>query len=93
MRGKAQGAHITFATAGLLWRTLTVKRMELLQAMAGQGVLSIRELARRTGRDVKSVHGDVAALALAGVIDRTKQGVEFPYDAVHVDFTLHKQAA
>lgn len=92
MRGKAQGAHITFASAALLWRTLTAKRMELLQSMAGQGTLSIRELMRRVGRDVKSVHGDVTAPVAAGVIDRTEGGVEFPYDAVHVDFTLRKAA-
>src|SRR5258708_27093361 len=66
MRGKAQSTHITFASAALLRRTLTAKRMELLQAMAGQGTLSIRELARRAGRDVKSVHRDVTALVAAG---------------------------
>ena len=92
MRGKAQGAPITFASAALLWRTLTAKRMELLQSMAGQGMPSIREPAQRVGRDVKSVHGDVMALVAAGVIDRTEGGVEFPYDAVHVHFTLKKAA-
>jgi predicted transcriptional regulator len=86
--GQAQGAHISFASADLLWRTLTRKRWELLQAMTGQGVLSIREAARRVGRDVKAVHGDVQALILAGVIDRVEGGVVFPYDAVHVDFML-----
>ena len=38
------------------------------------------------------MHGDVTALVAAGVIDRTEGGVEFPYDAVHVDFTLRKAA-
>ena len=38
-----------------------------------------------------AVHGDVQALLTAGVLDRTDSGrVVFPYDAVHVDFTLHK---
>ena len=90
--GQTQGAHISFASAELLWKTLTRKRWELLRAMTGQGPLSIREAARRVGRDVKAVHGDVQALINAGIIDRTKDGIEFPYDAVHVDFTLTKAA-
>lgn len=90
--GEAQGAHISFASVELLWRTLTRKRWELLQAMTGQGVMSIREAARRVGRDVKAIHGDVTALVDAGVVQRTERGVVFPYDAVHVDFTLTKAA-
>ena len=86
--GEDQGAHISFATAELLWRTLTRKRWELLQAMTGQHAMSIREAARRVDRDVKAVHGDAQALIQAGVIDRTEDGIVFPYDAVHVDFLL-----
>ena len=86
--GAPQGAHISFASAELLWKTLTRKRWELLKAMTGQGAMSIREAARRVGRDVKAVHSDVRALVDAGVIDRTSDGFVFPYDAVHVDFTL-----
>lgn len=89
-RGEAQGAHISFASADLLWRTLTKKRWDILQAMTGQGELSIREVARRVGRDVKAVHGDVTALINAGVIERTATGVVFGHDAVHVDFVLRK---
>ena len=92
MRGKAQGDYITFASPTLLWRTLTVKRMEMLQAMAGRGPLTIREVSRLVRRDVKSVHGDAGVLVAAGVLDKTDDGIEFPYDAVHVDFTLEKAA-
>jgi predicted transcriptional regulator len=88
-RGNAQGSHITFATVELLWQTLTAKRWELLKAMTGQGPMTIREAARRVGRDVKAVHGDVHALLDAGVLDRGGDGgIVFPYDAVHVDFVL-----
>jgi predicted transcriptional regulator len=44
------------------------------------------EVARRVGRDVKAAHGDVHALLDAGVAEKTKGGVLFPYDGVHVDF-------
>ncbi len=56
--------------------------------MTGQGDMAIREVARRVGRDVRAVHGDVTALIQAGVVERTAKGVVFGYDAAHVDFTL-----
>lgn len=91
-RGEAQGAHISFASVDLLWQTLTKKRWEILKAMTGQGEMSIREVARRVDRDIKAVHGDVTALVEAGILDRTPTGVVFPYDTVHVDFTLTRAA-
>lgn len=88
-QGKEQGAFIGFASAELLWKVITPKRWEVLRTMTGAGPLAIREVARRVGRDVKTVHGDVQALLKAGVIDRTGEGkIVFPYDAVHVDFVL-----
>jgi predicted transcriptional regulator len=91
-RGDYQGEFISFASVELLWKVLTAKRWEILQTMTGQGELSIREVARRVGRDVKAVHGDITALIHAGVLDRTGSGIEFPYDAIHVDFTLSRAA-
>ncbi|MBX3672627.1 MAG: DNA-binding protein [Burkholderiales bacterium] len=87
-RGERE-ARIGFASPELLWRVLTAKRWELLKAMTGAGPLSIREAARRVGRDVKAVHGDMKALLAAGVVVRTTDGaVEFPFDAVKVEFLL-----
>jgi predicted transcriptional regulator len=57
--------------------------------MCGAGPISIREAARRVGRDVKAVHGDVTALLNAGVLSRSPEGhVEFPFDSVKVEFML-----
>lgn len=67
-RGKAQAPRISFSTPELRWKVLTAKRWEVLKAMAGQEPLSIREVARRLGRDVKAVHGDVHALLAAGLL-------------------------
>lgn len=89
MRGRAQGAHISFATPELLFKLLTTKRWEILRAMTGAGPLSIRETARRVERDVKAVHGDVTALLNAGILRKTGNGrIEFPFDAVKVDVLL-----
>lgn len=88
--GKPQrDARISFATPELLWKVLTAKRWEVLKSLCGAGPVSIREAARRVGRDVKAVHADVTALLVAGVLDRTDDGrIEFPYDTVKVAFTL-----
>lgn len=88
--GKARkDARISFATPELLWKVLTSKRWELLKALCGAGPVTVREAAKRVDRDVKGVHGDLTALRKAGVIDRTEAGqVEFPYEAVKVEFML-----
>ena len=88
-RGKKQGARISFATEDLLWKTLTPKRWALLKLMAGQGSMAIREIARRAKRDVRAVHSDAHVLLRTGALEKTDAGgVEFPYDAIHVDFLL-----
>jgi predicted transcriptional regulator len=88
--GKAQkSARISFATPELLWQVLTAKRWELLKTLCGAGRVSIREAARRVHRDVKAVHGDITVLIAAGVLVRVEGGgVEFPFDAVKVEFLL-----
>lgn len=83
------GSHISFFSLELMWKTLTPKRWDILGAMAGAGPLSIREVARRVGRDVKAVHGDIGKLTNGGIVDKTEDGrVEFPYDEIRVEFAI-----
>ena len=85
-----KSARISFASPELLWKVLTAKRWEILKTLCGAGPISIRETARRMERDVKGVHGDIIALLDAGLLNRTKEGlIEFPYEAVKVEFLLH----
>jgi predicted transcriptional regulator len=84
-RGEAQGAHISFASPELLFSLMTARRWQIVRAMAGAGPIPIREVARRVGRDVKAVHGDVQALLAAGILQKADGRVVFPYEAVHVD--------
>ncbi|MGR9054023.1 MAG: HVO_A0114 family putative DNA-binding protein [Gammaproteobacteria bacterium] len=87
--GRPQGNFIGFESEEQLWKTMTLKRWQILKTMTSAGELSIREVARRVERDVKAVHGDVAVLLNCGLLDKTGSGkVVFPYDAVHVDFVL-----
>ncbi len=92
-RNEPQGNHVNFASVDLLWRTMTPRRWELLQALAGRGRMTLRGIARLVGRDVKTVHGDVHALLEAGILERGEDGsLVFPYDAIHVDFTITRAA-
>ena len=87
--GEPQGTFISFESPALLFKVITGKRWELLKLMTGTGPVTIREVARRLGRDVKAVHGDVHALLKTGILQKTDNGrIDFPFDAVHVDFTL-----
>jgi predicted transcriptional regulator len=61
----------------------------MMKTLCGAGPVSIREAARRVGRDVKAVHGDVTALLNAGLMDRIEDGrIVFPFEAVKVEFFL-----
>ncbi|MCJ2054428.1 transcriptional regulator [Methylobacterium sp. J-070] len=92
-RGEAQGAFVSFPTVEGLWTVLTPRRWALLGALAGQEPMSLRAVARLLDRDVKNTHADVHALLNAGILGRTDDvRIVFPYDAVHVDFTIGKAA-
>jgi predicted transcriptional regulator len=91
--GEPQGPRINFASSERLFSMMTPKRWAVVRTMLGAGPLSIREVARRVGRDVKGVHSDVTALLNCGVLDRTREGkVVFPFNAVRVNFTLEAAA-
>jgi len=88
--GKASKTdRISFASPELLWKVLTAKRWELLKALCGAGPVTVREASRLVGRDVKAVHTDLSVLLCAGVLSRNESGqIEFPYEAVKVEFLL-----
>jgi predicted transcriptional regulator len=84
MKGEPQGAYITFASADMLFQTLTQRRLKVLRIMTGAGPLSLRELARRAGYDARTAQRDVEALLNVGVLERNAEGtVQFPYDERH----------
>ncbi|EXL03625.1 winged helix-turn-helix transcriptional regulator [Aquamicrobium defluvii] len=83
---------LNFGSYEDMHRVLAPSRLAIVKALAGQGALSIREVARRVGRDVQAVHRDVTMLINSGVIDRTENGVEFPYETIHFDFDVSAAA-
>ena len=87
-----QGEVLNFESPGHFFGQLTEKRWELVRTAQGKGELSVRELARLVGRDVKRVHKDVVSLAVLGLLERTQSsGVLCPYASLHID--MHLQAA
>lgn len=93
LSGKPQPERISFESFDLFWKVLAPNRMALVQTLTGAGPVSLREAARRVGRDVRAVHSDVHMLLQAGVLRKDEQGrIEFPYSAVHVDFLLKAAA-
>ena len=83
------GAAYSFPTYDALHKALAPNRVAILEAMMGQGPLSIREVARRVGRDFKGVHTDVTSMLSQGLLYKSEDGrMVFPYDAIRFDFTL-----
>jgi predicted transcriptional regulator len=61
----------------------------IAQAAQGKGELSVRELARIVGRDVKRVHEDIGVLTNLGLLERTESGgVICPYASMHIDMYM-----
>ena len=85
-------AGLSFASYEDMHRILSPKRLAIVRTMTGRPPTSIREIARLAGRDFKGVHTDVTALINAGVLDRGNDGVEFPYEAIHVEFDIEAAA-
>lgn len=84
----ATEATLNFASYEDMHRILAPSRLAIVKALAGQGAIPIREVARRVNRDVQAVHRDVMTLINAGVIDRTEKGVAFPYEGIHFEFDV-----
>jgi predicted transcriptional regulator len=58
----------------MLLRVLTPNRWALLRRLRSMGASSVRALARSLERDYRGVHGDVAALREAGLVERRADG-------------------
>ncbi|MGD0629439.1 MAG: hypothetical protein ABR987_08805 [Terracidiphilus sp.] len=80
--------HLAFESWEALARVLSGKRMELLRYVRHNGVTSIRALAKALNRDYSNVHADVKALAGAGLLDPSAQGIRADYDAIETKIAI-----
>jgi len=84
-----QGEVLNFESPGHFFGQLTEKRWDIVRAAQGKDALSVRQLARLVGRDVKRVHEDVVILTDLGLLERTDSGgVLCPYASMHIDMYL-----
>lgn len=84
-----QGEVLSFQTPAQFFGQLTEKRWGLSYAAQGRGALSVRELGRLVGRDVKPFHEDVTVLATLGMLERTERGgLICPFESMHIDMLL-----
>jgi predicted transcriptional regulator len=87
-----RGEVLNFESPGHFFGQLSQKRWDIVRAAQGKGELSVRELARAVGRDVKRVHEDIGILTNLGLLERTPSGaVVCPYSSMHID--MHMEAA
>jgi len=91
--GDYAGEFLTFESPTALFRAISPKRWELIVALQKLDIVSMRELSRQLKRDVHRVHDDVKALKELGIIDQSDKGVKVPFDKIHTDFTLTREAA
>ena len=88
-----QGETLNFESPDVFLGRLTALRWSLVRQIMSTGEVSIRELARRAGRDVRRVHDDVQVLADLGLVERTASGgVRCPFADIHVDMHLRRRA-
>ncbi len=81
-----QGEVLNFESPGHFFGQLSEKRWKIVRTAHGEDELSVHELARAVGRDVKRVHENVVILAELGLLERTESGgVLCPYSSMHID--------
>lgn len=91
--GRYQGEHFEFESPAALFRTLSPKRWELVEALQKLGPVGVRELARKLGRDVKRVHEDVQRLIEVGLIEKNSEGkLLVPFGEIRAGFVLRSAA-
>jgi len=87
--GRYQGEYLNFEAPAQFFGHLTERRWNLVREMQGADPMSVRELARRVGRDPKRVLDDVRVLIELGLIEKTEnERIVCPFTDIHVDMHL-----
>ena|SRR3990167_6684937 len=90
-KGEKFGAPIevlSFENTSILMKTLSPKRLELLQTLHVLGTVSIRQLAKELHRDYSNVHQDVKALNQIGIVLKKESKYYVPWEAIITEISL-----
>lgn len=79
---------LSFENASTLMKTLSPKRLELLQTLHLLGAVSIRKLAKELNRDYSNVHQDVKALNQIGVVLADEGKYYVPWETIVTEISL-----
>lgn len=81
--------HATFLNLDAFMAAMSPKRLELMRHLHRVGPRSVRRLSQELERDYKSVHGEVARLVDAGLVQRTEAGeVAMEWDRIVTEVDL-----
>lgn len=85
---------LRFEDSKTLIKTLTPRRLDLLQKIHIIGKISIRHLAKELGRDYKNVYQDIQTLRQVGLVmgDEKSKLYEVPWDVITAEFPMTKAA-
>jgi predicted transcriptional regulator len=87
------GEVLNFESPAAFFGQLTERRWALVRALQGAGEVSMREAARRMGRDIKRVHEDLAVLRTLGLVEAGERGgVVCPFESVRIEMDLRAAA-
>lgn len=86
---------ISFKDQRLLFKTLTPRRFDLLEAIHDEKEVSIRALAKKLGRDYSNVHQDVTVLFKLGLLKKDKETGKYavPWDVIVTEISLPRAKA
>jgi predicted transcriptional regulator len=80
---------LRFENTLTLMKTLTPRRLELLQQLHTQGKTSIRALAKKLEREYSNVHQDIAALRHVGLVLQDNAGKYYmPWDKIITEIPM-----
>ncbi len=80
---------ISFSEIGTMLGVLTPKRWNLIAVLREHDAMSVAELARRSERNYKNVHQDVAMMLEWHILERNAQGqIHAPFDELVLDVKM-----
>ena len=81
--------HVTFLGLDAFMAAMSPRRLELMRHLRRAGPMSVRRLSQELGRDYKSVHGEVAKLADAGLVERlARDRIAVQWDRIVTELDL-----
>lgn len=90
---KTAQASLFFENTLMLLKTLTPKRLALMQHLHANGACSIRTLAKQLKRDYKNVHSDIKILHQRDLVLAEDNLYYVPWDVIKTEIPLDSEAA